>query len=392
MPAWSSRSRLLAALSCQIPDHTPCAFMLFGALKSTCQNYLEFIEKQREMGLDTVVELPLRPPHVVNDYYNLHGLPVSYHPDVKIKEWSEQGPDDELPLLVKEYHTPEGTLKAVVRKTEDWRWGDHVPFLDDYLTPRSNKFLITGPEDLKAFRYLLAPLTSQEIQAFQEESKPLIDFARKQGLLLAGGWGIGADLLGWVYGLERMIFAAVDQPVFLSEMLDIIAAWNRSRMQVLLESGIDLYIRRAWYENCDFWSPRLWKKFIFPNLKAEADLAHQAGAKFGYILTSNCMPLLESIAEAGVDAIIGVDPRGYDLARTKEVLDGRVCLWGGVNGHLTVEQGEPEEVRREVSRAIDCLAPGGGFILSPVDNVREPTQRAFDNVSVLINEWLTQVR
>jgi hypothetical protein len=361
--------------------------MLFGALKSTCRNYLEFVEKQLGMGLDTVVELPERPTHVINDYYNLHGLPVTYHPAVRIIEWSEPGTQNEPPLLIKEYHTPEGTLKAVVRKTGDWRWGDHVPFLDDYLTPRSKKFLITGPEDLSAFRYLLAPPTLPEIHEFQEESKPLIALARKRDLLVAGGWGIGADLLGWVYGLEQMIFAAVDQPEFLSEMLDLIAGWNRTRMQVILETGVDLYIRRAWYENCDFWSPRLWKKFIFPTLKAEVELAHQAGTKFGYIITSNCMPLLEGIAEAGVDVIIGVDPRGYDLARTKQILAGRVCLWGGVNGHLTVEQGEPEEVRQEVRRAIEGLAPGGGFILSPVDNVRESTQKAFDNVSVLIDEW-----
>jgi hypothetical protein len=387
MPIRSSRNRLLAALSCQLSDQVPCAFMLFGALKSCSKSYLEFVERQLDMGLDTIVELPPRPPTVVNDYYNLHGLPVNYSPKVSIDEWSEQITDSNYPILVKEYHTPEGTLRAEVRKTKDWRWGDHVPFLDDYLSPRSKKFLIQEPEDLKAFRYLLAPPTQREIEEFCRESKPLVDFARKQDLLVSGGWGVGADLLGWVYGLEQMIFATVDQPEFLSEMLGMIADWNRTRMEVILDFGVDLYIRRAWYENCDFWSPRQWKKYIFPTLKAETDLTHQAGAKFGYIVTSNCIPLLEAIAEAEVDVIIGVDPRGYDLVKTKQVLAGKTCLWGGVNGHLTIEQGEPEVVRQEVRQAIDTLAPHGGFILSPVDNVREPTRKAFDNVSVLIDEW-----
>ncbi len=387
MSNWSSRERMLAALSSQLPDHVPCAFMLFGALKSGCKSYLEFVEKQLEMGLDAFVELPVRPPHVVNDHYNLHGLPVEYHPAVKIIEWSEQNPQEEYSDLIKEYHTPEGTLRSDVRKTPDWRWNDHVPFLDDYLTPRSKKFLITAPEDLKAFRYLLVPPTCQEIDAFNQESEPLIAFARKQGLLVAGGWGIGADLLGWVYGLLPMVYAEVDQPEFLSEMLELIAEWNQARMQVVLDAGVELYIRRAWYENCDFWSPRLWKKFIYPALKAEADLSHQAGARFGYIITSNCMPLLEGIAEAGVDVIIGVDPRGFDLARTKQILGGKTCLWGGVNGHLTIEQGEPGAVRQEVRRAFDLLAQQGGFILSPVDNVREASGRALENVSALIDEW-----
>jgi hypothetical protein len=58
-----------------------------------------------------------------------------------------------------------------------------------------------------------------------------------------------------------------------------------------------------------------------------------------------------------------------------------------VNGHLTVEQGSGKQVRAEVRKAMDILAPGGGFILSPVDNVRDNTSRAQENVSALINEW-----
>jgi uroporphyrinogen decarboxylase len=107
----------------------------------------------------------------------------------------------------------------------------------------------------------------------------------------------------------------------------------------------------------------------------------------GYIITSNCMPLLDVLAESGVDVLIGVDPAAWDLTVAKQTLGGKVCLWGGVNGHLTVEQGSPEEVRAEVRRAMQVLAPGGGFVLSPVDNVRENTPRARENVQALLDEW-----
>jgi uroporphyrinogen decarboxylase len=98
------------------------------------------------------------------------------------------------------------------------------------------------------------------------------------------------------------------------------------------------------------------------------------------------MPLLDQIAELGVDVLIGVDPQGWALDMTKGKLGGKVCLWGGVNGHLTVEQGSAEDVRREVREAIETLAPGGGFILSPVDNVREFTPAIRENVLALIDE------
>lgn len=378
---------MLATLSSQEPDRVPCAFMIFGALKARCRDYAEFVERQVELGLDAFVELPPRPPVVVNDHYNLHGLPVTYDPRVEVREWVEHPTDEQWPIMVKEYHTPAGILRTEVRQTDDWRWGDHVPFLDDYIVPRARRFPVVGPENLDALRYLLVPLDEAQVAAFRTEAEPVLELARRHDLLVTGGWGVGADLVGWVYGLQNMVYALYDQPAFVREMLDIVAGWNRERMRVVLDAGVDLYIKRAWYENCDFWTPDAYREFLFPILKADADLAHEQGARFGYLISSNCMPLLDMFAEAGVDVVIGVDPAQWDLRTAKRTLGGRVCLWGGVNGHLTVEQGTPDQVRAEVRQALDVLAPGGGFVLSPVDNVREDTPRAWENVSALIDEW-----
>jgi hypothetical protein len=378
---------MLKAIDRDQSDHIPCSFMMFNGLKSHSQDYLDFLHKQLELGLDTFVELPPRPPVVVNDYYNLHGLPVSYDPAVKTKEWFEHPQDEEHPLMIKEYTTPAGVLRTEVWQTEDWRWGDHVPFLDDYLVPRSRNFLIENENDLDALQYLLVSPTKAEIQALRGQSQPFLDFAQKHDLLIAGGWGVGADLIGWVYGLQNMLFAVYDKPEFIKRLLEMIAVWNRSRMQVMLDAGIDLYIKRAWYENCDFWTPKTYREFIFPILKADVELAHASGVRFGYIISSNCMPLLDELAETGIDVVIGVDPAQWDLEVTRRKLGGKVCLWGGINGHLTVEQGSADMVKAELDQAMQVLGDGDGFILSPVDNVREYTPQAQENVKTLISEW-----
>ena len=126
---------------------------------------------------------------------------------------------------------------------------------------------------------------------------------------------------------------------------------------------------------------------ILASLKAEVETAHERGARFGYLITSNCMGLLESIAEAGVDVVVGVDPHAWDLHAAKDALRGRVCLWGGVNGHLTLEAGSADAVRAEVRESLEVLGEGGGFILSPVDNVREDSHRSRENVKALVDEW-----
>jgi len=194
-------------------------------------------------------------PNEVNDYYNLHGLPVSYDPRVEIIEWKEKIPREEISVLVKEYCTPEGVLRTEIKQTPDWRWGDHIPFLDDYIIPRARRFLVSLPADLKPLRYLLAALTKEEVNDYKEVSAPFIQYARENNLLLSGGWGVGADLIGWIAGLENMVYLVHDQPEMMTALLEMIAAWNRNRMEIALSVGLDLYIKRAWYENCDFWTP-----------------------------------------------------------------------------------------------------------------------------------------
>ena len=384
-----SRDRMLAALESRGGDYLPCSFMIFTALQKRCRDQFEFIEKQMELGLDAKVELP--------------ELPFRFHPETKIKEWKEVRKEEECPLLYKEYLTPEGKLTSIVRKTEDWPYHDHVPFFNDYLAPRSKKFLIERKEDLKRLKFLLAEPTAEDISDFRSQSKELKKFAKEKGLLLSGGWGssnpgkgidadggtMGADALMWLCGIVNAIFLAMDEPELIEELLEIISAWNIKRMDIYLEQGIDLLVRRAWYEGTDFWSPALYRRFIYPILKKEIDIVHEAGAKFGYIMTSGAMPLIDDFLELGIDVLIGVDPvmgKGTDLKILKGKLGDKISLWGGVNGFLTIEKGEKKEVEKATEEAIRILGPKG-FILSPVDNVTEVSERTWENVKTMIKTW-----
>jgi hypothetical protein len=62
-------------------------------------------------------------------------------------------------------------------------------------------------------------------------------------------------------------------------------------------------------------------------------------------------------------------------------------MWGGVNGFVTVEMGSKEDIEKEVHDAIRILAPGGGLILSPVDNIRDTSEDVWKNVEFMIETW-----
>jgi hypothetical protein len=135
--------------------------------------------------------------------------------------------------------------------------------------------------------------------------------------------------------------------------------------------------------------PGFFRDAILPRLKAEADLAHEHGAKFGYICSSGTRPMLDFYLEAGIDVLIGVDPvqgTHTDMPWLKQKLGERVCLWGGVSGAVTVELGSEPEVRAAVREAMQTLGPDG-FILSPVDNITVDAPLTWQNIDIFIDEW-----
>ena len=386
----TSRERMLGAMNHASVDHIPLCFMIFAAMKNRSRDGYDFVERQLEMGLDATVGIPTRPLDSSGDHRDLPGLPVSFHPDVGIREWREERPGESHPVVLhKEYQTPAGTLTTEVNMTDDWPYGDHVPFFDDYLCPRSRKFLVEGREDLDALRYLLVPPSDDEVEAFRRQAEEDRDFADGHGLLTTGGRGVGMDATAWLCGFRHMAISSIRQPAFVAELAEIIHEWNCHRMRVFLDGGVDLFMKRGWYEGTDFWSPALFRKFILPHLRREVQIAHDAGTKFGLIMTSGSMPLLEMLADADLDVLIGVDPvqgKGTDMPEMKRRLGGRVCLWGGVNGFITVETGTRAQVSAAVEEAVRAMGPRG-FILSPVDNVRDDSPKAWENIGEMIETW-----
>jgi uroporphyrinogen-III decarboxylase len=388
MSQLTSRERLLRAITRQDVDYLPCSFMSFAVLRRRLnEDRCAVAIAEQEMGLDPFLFLPTASRLQRADHPDLRGLPLNIHPAVTTREWSEPG--GEFGLLHKEYTTPAGRLSTSVRLSEDWPHGAHIPFMDDYQVPRHIKPLITEEADLEALQYFLLPPSEEQAAAFREEAETARAFTQQRGILLAGGWGVGMDMLNWLCGMENLILLVMDRPAMVDRMLEMIHAWNLRRMALVLSAPVDLYLRRAWYEGCDFVPPRFYRKSILPRLKAEADLAHQHGAKFGYICSSGTRPMLDLYREAGVDVLIGVDPvqgTHTDLPLMKEKLAGSTALWGGVSGAITVEQGSADEVRAAVQSAVQALGPRG-FILSPVDNLTVDTPRTWENVAVFVDEW-----
>ncbi len=386
----TSRDRLLAALHGERPDHVPLAFMIFQALRAPPgADWAGRLAAQAALGLDVVADISGTVRDRRGDCPDLPGMPVRLAADCRIREWREHPAGARYPVLHKAYDTARGTLSLSVDQTEDWPHGDHIPLFSDFIEPRARQPLITSAADVALLRHLLAPPQADDIVACRTAWAAAKAHALRQGYLVSAGWGVGADALAWVYGSDRAALLAYDDPDLLAELLALFHDFNRQRMELMLAAGPDLFVRRAWYEGTAFWSPTLFRRFLLPGLRREVELAHQAGVAYAYILSQGGLQFASLLREAGIDVLVGVDPvqdKGMDLAKLRAAVGPRMCLWGGINGFVTVERGTAAEVRAALDQALATLGPAG-LILSPVDNVRDPGDHAWSNVLALIAAW-----
>ena len=388
----TSKERMITALETGSVDHVPCSFMIFFNLYERCGTDTEFIERQIDMGLDA--------------YAHVGYLRHSLHPEAVYREWVER--DQSGTCFCRRIETPKGPLTARVRQREGWPREGEFPLFNDWIVPRAEEVLVKPEEDLERLAYVLGPFRDEDIQRLRETASEARRVADKHDLLVVGGWTaykrslgpagytddgvMGADAMAWLSGYQDVMVLAELKPEVIREYARIIHEWNLKQIEIYLDVGNpDLIMRRGWYETTEFWTPRAFRDCIAPTIKREADLVHQAGKRYGYIISSAFVPILDDILDTGIDVLIGLDPKegkDTDLEFVKSKFRAkRRALWGGVSGAVTVELGTKQETEEAVIEALRIVGKDGGYILSPVDNVRENTPRAWENTNTFIETW-----
>jgi uroporphyrinogen decarboxylase len=84
--------------------------------------------------------------------------------------------------------------------------------------------------------------------------------------------------------------------------------------------------------------------------------------------------ILPDLIDAGLDILnpVQFSAAGMDLVGLKRDFGDVLTFWGGgVDTQSTLNNGSPQQVADEVKRIIDILAPGGGFVFTPVHNVQD---------------------
>jgi hypothetical protein len=362
----TSKERLVAALERRQPDRLPVTthhvmpYFLDRQLGGI--SYDEFFER---FGLDAIRWfMAFKPDASRGEYFDPCHQPgfLEAHRVVS-DQWrieTEDLPHPEFPTVRYRFVTPKKTLTMVLQSN------DHTSWVTERLVKEKRDIEIiaayaTRPRcDVEA--------VNREAEAFGERGlmRGFINFFDVYGQ--SGCWQDAAVL----FGIEDLIFATADDPAWVKEFLEVLFQRKQTFVESLKGARYDVIEHGGGDASSTVISPRLFDQFVAPYDARLTALAHAAGQRVVYHTCGGMMPLLERIADLGVDAMETFTPRGMggdtNVKEAKRRVGSRVCMIGGFDQLHFFNDCTPEETRREVRRCFEEAGPGGGFILSPSDH------------------------
>ncbi|UCD29738.1 MAG: hypothetical protein JSV03_04440 [Planctomycetota bacterium] len=136
-----------------------------------------------------------------------------------------------------------------------------------------------------------------------------------------------------------------------------------------------------------FMSAEMWRRYLRPGFKAFIDLAKQYGYKVAHHSCGSIKPIIADLIECGLDILNPIQPDVYDMdgAEIKKIFGDRLCFHGSISIQKTLPFGTPDDIRSEVSRRMETLASGGGFIFCTAHNIQADTP--LENVEALFEAY-----
>jgi uroporphyrinogen decarboxylase len=138
--------------------------------------------------------------------------------------------------------------------------------------------------------------------------------------------------------------------------------------------------------------PEQYRRLIKPLHKRMVDALKRSGKPVLYHCCGSTVALLPDFIEVGADAVnpVQVAAAGMDTKFLKREFGRDIAFWGAIDTQHTLPLGTPADVRDEVRRRIEDLAPGGGYVMAAVHNVQDDVPP--ENVVAMFEAGLSGLR
>lgn len=355
----TAKKRLLTALDGGRPDRLPVTthhLMSYFLNKYTGgMNGLDF---HKQYGFDPVVwSIGPVPNEAKGQYLDAASNMIC---DENWRVTVEDVPDKSYKTTRYHIHTPGGELTSSIGGNEVTEW----------VTER----LIKNEKDMELYiKY--CPHYYADIEGCNRLARQVGEDALVRGAVVSaqpyGQPGVFQDL-ACLMGIEELILACYDDPDWVKEAESAILERKLTFARSLKGANMDLIEDGGGDGSCSVISPKMFLEFVQPFDAPVVEELHRSGIRVVYHTCGKMMPILEDIADMGVDAMETFTPVGMgadaDLREAKRRIGRRVCMIGGFDQSNDLHGCSEQQTRDAVRRCFDEAGENGAFILSPSDH------------------------
>ncbi|MFH1616438.1 MAG: uroporphyrinogen decarboxylase family protein [Planctomycetota bacterium] len=247
----------------------------------------------------------------------------------------------------KGYYTDE--FGVVFNRTIDRDIGVPIPIL------RNNRVgQITFPETDAPYRF-----TKLE-EAIKENPDKFILMAFDSALF---------ERAWFLRGMEDLLIALVSDRDFVEQLFDAIVAFDLK----IIDMGLSRYPEVDGVIFGDDYGTQtgvmmgedLWQQLVKPRLAKLFGRVKEHG-KFVFLHSCGAVScLFDDLVQIGLDCFNPFQPEVMDIYAMKKKYQGRLSFYGGISVQRLLPFGNPQDVRREITRIIDEIGSSGGYIAGP---------------------------
>jgi len=363
--AMTSRERVLAALNHQEPDRIPID------LGSTQVTGIHVIAAR---GLRAALDLPPVEP-VLCDVIQQLALPeddLLRRLDVDTRGL--------FPLNSHNWQVRETPAGEYWRYEDEWGITHHRPRTDG-LYYSIVRVPLEGPEisvpDIlnHAWPDLGDP---RRIEGLREQA--LAFRAQGYAVVLKDAFAGIFEMAQRIVGMqELLIMMATDEAlagVLFDKLLELkLAFWEMALPRLGDVVDVVTYNDDYGTQQSQIISPAMFRQQLKPRVRTLFERIKQLAPHTRQFFHScgNIRPLIPDYIEIGAEVLnpIHIRARGMEPAALKRDFGAEVAFWGGaVDTQDVLPHGTPQQVRDDVWRNLDALAPGGGYVFNAVHNIQ----------------------
>ncbi len=264
--------------------------------------------------------------------------------------------------------------------TDSWRIGWKMPkvggyYYDMYKHPLKGEI---DKEKIDSYPWP-NPADFARVDGLRKKAE---EFKEKGKAIVVGSLGGGFFELGfWIRGFEDFYVDFAADPSMACYLMDKLLEIRMVYWEIILKELGDYILvvmegQDLGEQSGTMISPQMYRRYVKPREKKLFSHIKKIAPKPVYIFFHSCgsvYDVIPDLIEVGVDILnpVQVSAAKMNTAKLKKEFGKELTFWGGgVDTQHVLPHGTPQQVKNEVRRRIEDLAPGGGFVFNTVHNIQ----------------------